>query len=84
MRREDIERELELLRERYDKIERMSDEEAQREMNCDDSKDTILMYIHEDMDELMSELEELNSDYDGGYHVDPAFRSWSDFYSMVV
>lgn len=86
MERHEYEKELRELKEMYAKVERMSEEKAQEFMNCDDDKNTILMYLQEDMDEIEEKLEELDQEeeYTGGYDVDPAFRSWAEFYAMVV
>lgn len=86
MKASEYQKELQELEELYAKIERMSEAKAQRFMNTDDSKQTILMYIQEDMDEIQEMLDELEQEesYSGGYDVDPAFSSWKEFYAMVV
>ena len=86
MERHEYEKELKELEELYAKIERMSEAKAREYMNADDSKQTILMYLQEDMDEIEERLEELKQEesYTGGYEVDPAFSSWKEFYAMVV
>lgn len=86
MKASEYQKELRELEELYAKIERMSEAKAQRFMNTDDSKQTILMYIQEDMDEIQEKLDELEQEesYPGGYDVDPAFSSWKEFYAMVV
>lgn len=86
MERHEYEKELKELEELYAKIERMSEAKAREYMNADDSKQTILMYLQEDMDEIEERLEELKQeeDYSGGYDVDPAFSSWKEFYAMVI
>lgn len=86
MRRHEYENELRELKEMYAKVERMSEEKAQEFMNCDDDKNTILMYIQEDMDDIQEKIDELEQEesYSGGYDVDPAFSSWKEFYAMVV
>lgn len=86
MKASEYQKELRELEELYAKIERMSEAKAQRFMNTDDSKQTILMYIQEDMDEIQEMLDELEQEesYSGGYDVDPAFSSWKEFYAMVV
>lgn len=86
MKASEYQKELQELEELYAKIERMSEAKAQRYMNTDDSKQTILMYIQEDMDEIQEKLDELEQEenYSGGYDVDPAFSSWKEFYAMVV
>lgn len=84
MKRHEQEKELRELKELYAKVERMSEAKAQEFMNSDDDKNTILMYIQEDMDEIEEALEEMDREVYGGYEVDEAFRSWADFYSMVV
>lgn len=86
MDRSYYESELRDLQSLYSKVEKISEEKAQQLMNCDDDKNTILMYIQEDMDEIEEKLEELDreEEYTGGYDVDPAFRSWAEFYAMVV
>ncbi len=86
MKASEYQKELQELNDLYTKIERMSEAKAQRYMNADDSKQTILMYIQEDMDEIQEKLNELEQEesYSGGYDVDPAFSSWKEFYAMVV
>ena len=86
MERHEYEQELQNLESLYAKLERMSEKEAQDEMNTNEPKRQILMYIQEDMDEIQEKLEELDQEesYSGGYDVDPAFSSWREFYAMVV
>ena len=84
MDRRHYEMELREFKEMYAKVERMSEAKAQEFMNSDDSKNTILMYIQEEMDEIEEKLEEMDREDYGGYEVDEAFRSWADFYSMVA
>ena len=86
MKASEYQKELQELEELYIKIERMSEAKAQEYMNSDDSKQDILMYIQEDMDEIQEKLDELEQEesYSGGYDVDPAFSSWKEFYAMVV
>lgn len=86
MEASEYQKELQELNDLYTKIERMSEAKAQEYMNSDDSKQTILMYIQEDMDEIREKLDELEQEDSclGGYYVDEAFSSWKEFYAMVV
>lgn len=86
MGRQEYETELQELQYLYGKVERMSEAKAKEFMNSDDSKQAILMYIQEDMDEIQQKIDELDSEseYTGGYDVDPAFGSWSEYWRMVI
>lgn len=86
MKASEYQKELQELEGLYAKIERMSEAKAQEYMNSDDSKQDILMYLQEDMDEIQEKLDELEQEesYSGGYYVDEAFSSWKEFYAMVV
>lgn len=87
MKASEYQKELQELEELYAKIERMTEKEAQDEMNTNEPKMQILMYIQEDMDDIQEKLDELECEEEEsscGYEVDPAFSSWREFYSMVV
>lgn len=90
MKRHEQEKELRELKELYAKVERMSEAKAQEFMNTDDDKNTILMYIQEDMDEIEEKLEELDCEEEEANEpwwragLDPAFRSWSEYYGMFL
>ena len=90
MDRRHYEMELRKFKETYAKVERMSEAKAQEFMNTDDDKNTILMYIQEDMDELEEKLEELDREEEEANEpwwragLDPAFRSWVEYYGMFV
>lgn len=75
----------------YKKIERMSEKDAQEEMNTNESKSQILMYLQEDMDELQEQIDEIEASFDEEEQepwyragLDPAFGSWREYYSMRV
>ena len=90
MDRRHYEMELREFKEMYAKVERMSEAKAQEFMNTDDDKNTILMYIQEDMDEIEEKLEELDREEEEANEpwwragLDPAFRSWTEYYGMFV
>lgn len=85
-------KELQQLNDIFEAASKMTDEEVQQAWNCNDTREEFLEYTQEEIDRCQElydeaveeeEREEMGPDWETA-GLDPAFRSWKEYFSMFI